>query len=430
MKILTLTLSMLFSINAFSWNIRLEKTIPLVDSCIENTGTALCNDEILAELAKTNVDARGEFVYFLKEKLAQNENEKFVVNLYEKLKPLVIMYEELDTCNEWSCRDAKVFVGEVATRYVKLTPVNKELYVELYKSQAVQSGRYALLMTLSEKSKALTSNKDIRDMISFAEIAKEYSRSIGDEYYLYQAGVAIIKDLTLKYVNKNPGLEGIYKISFNDNSLNKVLKIDSVVIMESNDRDALVVNFVGSNTRLVRMSFKQSGILGTTVFSNEDVYHNSESYDISLPFFKFELNNETKEINGYLSSARYGKSYFSGRQEYSNASVYALGSSTELSLEKIEGLYNVKVGAKSMKLRIDKRADVRTLYQAALVSENAIITFSKVKLDNERGILSLVDSKNERKLTLTVKELSNGKIKFEGDFINSPLGKSEIVLSL
>lgn len=422
MKKLMVSFFMALSLNASAWHVKLDKAISLVDSCYEQTGVPLCTDEIGKELATTNIDARGEFVYFLKDRLNKNETKEVIANLYSELQKLVPMYEKLDSCNEWSCRDIKIFLGDVSTRYVKVTEVNKDLYVKLYKTQAVQSGRYALLMTLTEKANAITSEDDATAMVAFAEFAKEYSRSIGDEYYLYQAGVAIIKNLTAKVLYAKPGHEGIYKISFTDPEFSKLVRVDTLAIMESNDRDALVVNFINSQSRATKVAFKQAGVLGNIFFSNEDVYHNDENVNSASPYFKFTLDQATGAVKGYLSTARYGKVEFTGSLVKSDKAVYSLNTAKGLTLEKIAGSYQVNVGDYAMNLKLDKRADDRTLYQAALVNPNAIISFNKVKYDENRGILTLVDSRNEKKLTLAVNKDSEGKITLNGVMVNSPIG--------
>jgi len=261
------------------------------------------------------------------------------------------------------------------------------------------------------------------EMVKFAEFAKNYSRQIGDEYYLYQAGVAIVRKMTLAAMKLRPGHEGVYTISFDNEEANKELKIDSVVVMESNDRDALVVNFVASNSRVIKVSFKQAGLLGNTFFSNEDVYNNDNNPQIQSPYFKMQLDRETKTVSGYFSSARYGKATFSGKLVKSNISVYSQDNVEGVTIEQLVGRHAVKVGNYDMTLTIGKRADDRTVYEAALVSDNALISFSKVSIDSSKGIVSLVDSNNQRKLTLGVVDVSAAMPMFVGQFLNATQAK-------
>ena len=181
MKKLLLILALVASFPLYAINAKLEPIVKMVESCLADQGVLLCNDNITEALKTVSLDARGEFVYYLKDQVAKNETEKVVVNLYEKLQVLVPVYEKLDGCTEWSCRDLKVFLGEVSIRYVKITPINFDLYVALYKAQAVQAGRYGLLMTLTDKADKASNLKDMDDMIRFAEFAKDYSRLIKDE---------------------------------------------------------------------------------------------------------------------------------------------------------------------------------------------------------------------------------------------------------
>jgi hypothetical protein len=429
MKKLLLILGLVVSFPSFALNAKLEPAVKMVEACLAEQGVLLCDPEITEVLKTVSLDARGEFVYYLKDVLNKNETEKTIVNLYTELQVLAPIYEKLDGCSEWSCRDLKIFLGDVSIRYVKVSPINSELYIKLYKGQAVQSGRYGLLSTLSEKSDKAANVEEMDEMIRFAEFAKNYSRQIGDEYYLYQAGVAIVRKMTLAAMKVRPGHEGVYSIVFDNAEVNKDLKIDSVVVMESNDRDALVVNFVASHSRVIQVAFKQAGLLGNTFFSNEEIYNNENNPQIQSPYFKMELDRETKTVKGVFTSARYGKSTFSGKLVKSNLSVYSQDNVEGITLEQLVGKHSVQVGNYSMTLSIGKRADDRAVYEASLVSDNALITFSKVSIDSARGIISLVDSNNQRKLTLGVTDVSAAAPVFVGQFLNAPQAKILEVVS-
>ena len=228
--------------------------------------------------------------------------------------------------------------------------------------------------------------------------------------------------MTLAALKIRPGHEGIYKVTFDNADIAANLKIDSVVVMESNDRDALVVNFVASESRIIKVSFKQAGLLGNTFFSNEAVYDNDNNQDIQSPFFKMELDRTSNTVKGILTSARYGKATFTGNLLKSNISVYNQLNTKGLDIAQLLGNHRVKVGYYNMNLVIDKRSDDTSVYEAALVDDNALISFSKVSFDSDKGILSLVDSRNERKLTLGVTKVYDLAI-FKGQFLIAPQAK-------
>lgn len=131
-----------------------------------------------------------------------------------------------------------------------------------------------------KKQISATTVEEMDEMVKFAEFAKDYSKKIGDEYYLYQAGVAIVRKMTLAALKIRPGHEGVYAIAFDNAEVNKDLKIDSVVVMESNDRDALVVSFVASNSRVIKVAFKQAGLLG-------NVFLQMKMFTITITILKF-----------------------------------------------------------------------------------------------------------------------------------------------
>lgn len=416
--LLSLTSLFLFSNASFAMNASLEPAVKMVETCLSEEAVLLCNDKIVNVLTHVSMDARGEFVYYLKDELNKNETPKVIVNLYEQLQVLVPEYAKLDTESDWSLRDLKVLLGTVSIRYVKISSVDSAFLISLYKSQPVQSARYGLLQTLLEKANGLKTLKEMDEMVRFAEVAKDYSRSIHDEYYLYQAAVEIIRVITLKELSLRPGFEGIYTIEFNDEAA-KALKIDRVVVMESNDRDALVINFISSSSRIVKYSFKNAGVLGNKFFSNEDVYN--EQPDFTNAFFKFDLNPATHEITGVFSTARYGQLKFSGVQSQSNISVLEQGNVSGLEISQLLGAHKVKVGNYSMTLKVNKRTEERTFFEGSLISDNAAISFSKVSFDSAKGVLTLVDSKNEKKLTLGITDFKSEAV-FKGQFLNAPQG--------
>lgn len=428
MKSLMILVLAMFGFNAFALSPKLDPAVKMVKACLETEQVLLCNQEITTVLKSVHMDARGEFVYFLKDVLNKNENEKTISNLYVELQKLVPVYEQLDGCDQWSCRDLKVFLGDVSVRMVKVAPIKADLLSELYAKQAVQSSRYNLLTTIHGKADKLNDLADFEEVIKFAEFAKEHSRKLGDEFYLYESGVNLIKKMTSKILKVRVNFEGVYSVKFMENDVADKLAIDSVVIMKSGERDGLVVNFVSSKLRMVRFSFKSAGILGNKVFSNQDVYENRP--DISAPYFSLVLDHTNKTVEGSLSAARTGKASFDGDLVLGNAQIMAQDNVKGLTLDMLAGSSKVMVGNYAMTLTIKKRTDERELYEASLVNANALIVFSKVELDVERGVLSLVDWKNERKLTLGVTALDNGKLEVKGVFMNAPLAKVLDVQSL
>lgn len=428
MKTLSLVAALAMSFSAFALNPKLTPVIEKVDNCLTETQTLLCDQSIYEDLKTVSMDARGEFVYFLKDKLAKNESEKVIVNLYEELQNLVSLYDSIDQASDWSARDAKVFLGDVSIRYVKIAPVDSDFLIKLYKDQRAQNSRYGVLMALGAKAEKVVDENEMQGVVKFAEFAKDYSKTIGDEFYLYQAAVDLIKKMTQKIVAIFPAHEGIYEITFDDPALGQKLRMDRITVLESNYRDGLVATFSYSKSSLARFAFKSAGILGNTVYSSDDVYN--DRLDFSAPFFKFNLDRDSGEITGVFNSARYGKATFSGKRVTSNQSVYSLSSVSGLELKDLLGKYTVKVNGYELTLVLRTRSDDKTIVEGALLNENVLISFSKVKLDSAKGILSLVDSKNERKLTLAITESSSVGVAFQGLFFNAPQGKAQSISSL
>ena len=428
MSKLLLILSFLFSTQVFAYSASLDPVLKLTDNCLATTGTTFCDAQITEGLKTVGLNARGEFVMYLKEIVKTNNTEKFITNLYQQLQVLVPMYEKLDTCEEWSCKDMKNFFGDVSVSYIKIAPVSSDFYIQVFKTQATGGGRYNILNVLSAKADTITKLSEMDEMVTFAEFAKNLCKSVKDEFWITNVGIDIIRKMTVAATHLRPGHEGVYSIQFDDKNVTDNLKIDRVVVMEANDRDSLIVNFVSSDSRVIKVAFTQAGLLGNTFFSNIDVYNNDNNQEIQSPVFKMELDRTTGSIKGFLGSARYGKSNFTGTLIKSNLSVFSETTVANLTLEQLVGSYNVTVGSYEMTLTIGKRTADKTIYEAALVNDNALITFSKVTLDSAKGILSIVDSKNERKLTLAVTGVTDG-VTLKGQLLNAPQAKIFDVVS-
>lgn len=421
MKKLIFLLSLLGSYSIWALHPKLDKAVRLVEHCLGQEEVLLCDTAIDDELKSVHMDARGEFVYFLKDLLAKNETEKVVSNLFTKLQTMVPYYEALDGNGNWSTRDLKMLLGDVSIRYVKIAPLDPAFLKKLYRAQAAQTGRYGVLLAVLEKSDKVTSLEEMDKLVEFGEYAKEVSRELKDEYYLYQTSVELIKKMTTRALKTRPGHEGVYEVKFENADMAKRLKLDRVVIMESTDRDALVVNFVSTDSRLIRFSFKGAGLLGETFFSNEDVYHNDP--DFASPFFKFRLDRKMMTIEGVFSTARQGQTKMSGKLIESNLAVYEQRNVKGLKADSLIGEHKVMVGSHEMTLTLRKRDDNRAALEGALFNDNAMMSFSKVSLDSERGVLSMVDINNEKKLTLGLGHNSQGLV-FKGQMILAPLAQT------
>jgi hypothetical protein len=423
--ILTLALA-LGSFYAQAYNPTLDPAIKNVEECLKSSQVLVCNDDIKAILTNLQLDIRGEFAMYLREELKANSSEKVINNLFVTLPSLVSLYETLDTNNTWSYRALKTLQDDVSIEYVKIAPIDTDFLVKLYKGQGAEAGRYGLLTTLSAKIDGLTSLAEMENAIRFLEVAKEYSRVIGDEAYLYNTAVALISKVTVKETAIRPGHEGIYNVTFDKPEMASGLNIDKVVVMEGNAKDSLVVSFVASQSRVIKISFPGSAMLGDVIFSNMDTYNNTQ--DASNPYFKFTLNRQAKTIQGVFSTARYGVLTFKGTLLSSNTAIYGLSTVKGLSLDQLIGSYKVQVGNYDMNLVIRKRTEERSVVEAALFSDNAMISFSKVSLDSEKGILSIVDYNNERKLTLAVTSFESAP-EFKGEFVNANQAKTLPVVS-
>lgn len=419
MKKLVLFLSLILNGLAFAdYHQELNPVIDSVDNCLKTEGVLLCDSKVPSLLRELNLNIRGEFVLFISSKINQNENEKVIVNAYEKLSALVPMYEELDTCSEWSCRDLKNLVDQISIKYAKAAKINADFLKGLYKNQAGEGGRYGLLLTMKEKGNQNISADEIENLIRFAEYAKDLSKSLQDPSYVYYAAVSIVRDMTHKALQVRKNVEGVYSLNFEDAAKANELGVDKLVIMQSNLGDGVVVNFVTSKSRAIKVSFTGAGLLGDTFFSNDDVYNNDQS--AANQYFKFDLDRSSMTVKGYLYTARYGRLYFKASLAQSHANVYSENNVKGLSMNNLEGKYTVLVGKYPMTLVISKRAEERTNYEAALYNDNAMISFSRVNLDSEKGVISMVDWNNTRELILAVTNFTD-KAELKGQFLNSPL---------
>ena len=406
--------------NSFALSPKLNTTMTLLKECMSEVSVPLCDahyDTMVSELKTVGLDPRGEFVYVLKDILKKESSKEVVVNLYEKLQELSAVYVELDGTSVWSGRDMLALLGDVSVEYIKYVAVDSKTLEDLFVQQATPAARYKFLGALHAKSSDVSTKENIEEMITFSEFAKDHIKAQGDEYYIYQSAVELVKKMTVKNLEFSVGFEGVYEIKLLDDAASKTLKVDNLVVTSSDESNGLVVNFVSTKYRSTKFSFKGAGLLGSTAFSNEKVYVSSN--ELVSPGFKFDVDFDSATVKGSFFSKRFGAVEFIGVQKVSNASLYEEAPLQVLALENVIGTYPVKVGNYSMTLKVEK-TDEGT--EVALVNNNALIVFSKVSYNAKFGVLKALDWQLEKVLELKV-DLVNDEVKFEGQFTNSAAAK-------
>lgn len=198
MKKLIFFLSFLASYSIWALHPKLDKVVRLAEHCLKAERMLLCDESIDVELQAVHMDARGEFVYFLKNHLQNNSSEKVVTNLYFKIQTMIPYYEKLDGEESWSTKDLKMLLGEVSSRYVKMVKTDAVFLKALYKAQANQSARYKVLVAVLEKSEKVITKAEMKNLAEFGRFVKSYTQQAGDEFYLHQLGTEIVKRMSSK----------------------------------------------------------------------------------------------------------------------------------------------------------------------------------------------------------------------------------------
>ncbi|CAM9867269.1 unnamed protein product, partial [Chrysoparadoxa australica] len=374
---------------------KLNKTMDLFKACMAEVKVPLCDanfEEMVSELKKVGLDPRGEFVYVLKDVLKKEGSKEVVLNLNEKLKVLAPVYIELDGTSNWSGRDILVLQGQVSVEVIKYAPVNAKELEELFVQQKTPAARYNFLGALHNKAKGINEQNEVEELITFGQFAKNHIKAHGDEFYIYETAVDLIKKLTIKNLEFIVGFEGVYEIELLDAAASKTLKVDNVVVSLADSTNGLLVNFVSSQYRATKFAFKGAGLLGNTAFSNQKVYVNSN--ELASPGFKFDIDFATNTVKGSFYSKRFGDVKFLGKQKSNNTELYQDVAVDSLSLGDVVGTFPVKVGAYSMTLKVEKNELGET--EAALLNDNALIVFSKVTFNSKFNVLKAIDWQLER----------------------------------
>lgn len=268
---------------------KLDSTILLLKDCMNQEKVPLCDNhfnEMLAQLRRVDLDARGEFIYVLKDILKKDSSEGIIINLQEKLAILVSVYTEMDGLNTWSGRDSQILFQDVLLKYIKYIPLKKSELIKIFKEYTDQSFRYKSLGVLHSMLKEINSQQDIEEVMGFALFAKSYIKSQGDEYYIYQSAVSLIKKLTVKNLTYVRGFEGVYEIELFDDNAKNVLSLDHLVISSVDDKNGLLINFYSSKYRSSNFKFAGAALLEAIVFSVTDVF---TKIVMILPTLNFNL---------------------------------------------------------------------------------------------------------------------------------------------
>lgn len=198
MKKLIFFLSILASYSIWALHPKLDKVVRLAEHCLKAERVLLCDESIDDELQAVHMDARGEFVYFLKNHLQNSDSEKVVSNLYYKIQKMIPYYEKLDGEESWSTKDLKMLLGDVSSRYVKLVKADSLFLKALYKNQFDQNARYKVLVALMEKSEKVITKVEMKNLAEFGRFVKTYSHKVGDDFYFQQLGTELVKRMSSK----------------------------------------------------------------------------------------------------------------------------------------------------------------------------------------------------------------------------------------
>jgi hypothetical protein len=399
----------------------LNNTMDMMKSCLAEVKVPLCDnnfDAMVAELRVVSMDARGEFVYVLKDVLKKEGSKEVVLNLYDKLKVLVPVYTNLDGTSNWSGRDMLGLASQVSVEYLKHSSIDAKELENLFVQQKTQTARYNFMIEVHNKANKLEEKTEIDELISFGELAKDHIKAQGDEYYVFQTAVDLVKKLTVKNMKNIVGFEGVYEIELKDEMAAKILKVDHLVIVVADDRNGLVVNFTSSKLRSTKFSFKGAGLLGNTAFSNDKVYINSN--ELVSPGFKFDMDFSSGTVSGTFFSKRFGAVEFVGKQKINNSMLYSTPSDSALELKDVVGVYPLKVGKYSMILKISMNEKGET--EASLVNNNALIVFSKLRFNSEFNVLKALDWQLKNVLEVKM-NMVNDVLDISGQFTNSNTAK-------
>lgn len=375
-----------------------QESNPLEDG-VAVCGVPVCSIEAtIAELTNLDENKRYNYTNKLVSAYAESQNITILENLVDAGKEIKELTKAMKDA-DWVIREANTLVNNSVLNLAKYSPVNAVKMLELFKQLSTPTMRYNVIAHFQTQAEKIEDLSTLNELVKFAEGAKEYTISIGDESWIPRAASSLASDITIKLTFLDPVHEGVYTVEVVEGD-DKVLDFDKVVVLDSTSEDNLVVKFLNSKLDRVVFSYTHASIVGSTV-KGQVVSNGSLSSS-----FELNVNRNTGAIKGTVKTTRTNQIVFKGSQSFSTRSIFAGSVPSVLNANSVIG--DMKGEILGIKGTLSVQSFLPNVYSASFVADNGLVVIDfKGKFFAQNGVLTLTH-KNKIKLAVALRKSANG----------------------
>lgn len=369
--------------------------------------TPVCDIEAqILELRSMNGDQRGMFAINLTNQYKNSSDAAALENLYELSIALYALSTELKD-EDWVLRASYDLKNTVILNLAKYSEVDSDRLVGFYKEFATATFRYNLIAFWQTELANIEDVKTLNELVVFAQGARDHSYAVADEDWIPRAASALVSAITIKLTSLDPVHEGLYSVSLTEPSQAfGILAFDRVAVLDSSSDKNLVVSFINSKLKTIVYTFNHAEISGNSIKGSGSTANGMSTS------FELEVDRVSGNVVGSVFTTVHDRIDFSGNQSFSTRSVFAGSSPVELTKEHILGTLNGELAGVKGSLKIKSFRE--NVYSAAFVSHNGSIVINFTgRFYHKNGVLSLT-SKDELKLTLSLRESADGEVLWQG----------------
>lgn len=357
-------------------------------------------EQTVTELTELNENQRYNFVNKLVVAHKESKDPVVLENLIAAADAFKKLSKQLGDA-DWVVRESSTLANNSIFNLAKYSEVNAQKMTALFKRLDNATKRYEVIAYWQGEISSIENVSILNELVIFADNAKEHTLSVGDEDWIPRAAGKLASDTTVKLTSLDPVHEGVYKVSI-EGEARKYLAFDQVVILDSSSEKNLMVYFLNTRFNRVVFSYRDTLIVGNTI-KGKTLPNNDMSSQFSLSF-----DRQTGDIKGIINTTRSKNIYFSGKQVFTNRTVFQ--GATPYMLEPNDAIGDFVGQIYGVKGVLSIESFSPNKYSASFVADNgALVIDFQGKFFPKNGVISLTHG-NKVKLTIALRETDAGVV--------------------
>lgn len=391
----------------------------------------------IAKLESGTAGERFQFIGNLRTKYRRSE----VPAELENLRAFALEARDLSTRlndEDWLIRESVMLIDQAVIGLIKFRkpPVAKHM-IASFKELSTEGSRFEAIKHWTEKVSQIEVTSELREIITFAEEAKNHSTAMQDADWIPREAERLMTLASTQLAILDPYHEGIFQITLSCPSINNSSckqnypDLATMTILEAGQRSGygLVTSFIMPSPVEPAYLFGDSQFNG----GNGRMYGFSKVSTPTFPRpaeFKLQLDRDSGAIRGVLIDSRSnGFVRFEGKpiRRVKELIDQTSGSTVTVTQGDLVGTYETKIGHRTGRLVIKETGDLNLIASFLPQPQGDPLDFKTGTFVKSQGVLSLVafGTKMDFLKAILRFEKRNGQVVATGFHFNSFDGSTE-----